>query len=79
MTLETNVFRPLDEASQVRRRTDVLTYTEVLGLGLEERVLFRLGRLADTERSSSGFLTGSSFGFGRLVIETKSANAISKG
>lgn len=49
------------------------TYTKVLGVGLEERVLLRLGRLAGTKGSSSGLLTGSRFGFGRLVIETKSA------
>lgn len=58
LSLQTNVFRPLDEASQVCGRTDVLTwkqgqidimkqerinlhtYAKVLGVGLEERVLF---------------------------------------
>lgn len=51
----------------------LVTYTKVLGVGLEERVLLCLGSLADTKGSSSGFLTGSRLGFGRLVIETKSA------
>jgi len=73
LSLKTNVFRPLDEASQVCSRTDVLTDTKVLSVRLEERVFFRLGCLAGTEGSSSGFLTGSGLGFGRLVIETKSA------
>jgi len=73
LALETNVFRPLDKASQVCLRTNVLTYTKVLGVGLEERVLLCLGSLAGTKGSSSGFLTGSRLGFGRLVIETKSA------
>ena len=47
------------------------TNTEVLGLRLEERVLLRLGGLAGSEGGSSGLLSG--LGFGRLVIETKSA------
>ena len=51
----------------------LVTYTKVLGVGLEERVLLCLGSLADAKGSSSGFLTGSRLGFGRLVIETKSA------
>jgi len=73
LALETNVFRPLDEASQVGLRTNVLAYTKVLGGGLEERVFLCLGSLAGTKGSSSGFLAGSRLGFGRLVIETKSA------
>ena len=48
----------------------LITYTKVLGGGLKKRVLLYLGTLAGTKRSSSGFLTGSSLGFGRLVIET---------
>ena len=54
------------------------TYTKVFGIRLEERVLFRLGCLASTEGGSSGFLTGSWLGFGRLVIETKSAKCHSR-
>ena len=76
LALETNVFRPLDEASQVCLGTNVLTwkqkcqerskkitkvslvtYTEILGVGMEERVLLCLGTLAGTKGSSSGFLT----------------------
>ena len=49
------------------------TYTEVLSVRLEQRVLFRLGRFAGTEGCCSGFFTGSRLGFGGLVIETKSA------
>ena len=49
------------------------TNTEVLGGRLEERVLLRLGHLAGSEGGSSGLLAGSGLGFGRLVIETKSA------
>ena len=48
----------------------LITYTKVLGGGLKERVLLYLGTLAGTKGSSSGFLTGSGLGFGRLVIET---------
>jgi len=73
LALETNVFGPFDEASQVCLGTNVLTYTKVLGVGLEERVLLCLGSLAGTKGSSSGFLTGSRLGFRGLVIETKSA------
>jgi hypothetical protein len=51
----------------------LVTYTKVLGGGLEERVFLCLGSLAGTKGSSSGFLAGSRLGFGRLVIETKSA------
>jgi len=53
------------------------TNAKVLGLGLEERVLLRLGGLAGSEGSSSGLLSG--LGFGRLVMETKSAKQPSKG
>lgn len=45
------------------------TNTEVLGSGLEERVLLSLGALAGAERSGGGLLTGG-LGFGGLVIET---------
>jgi hypothetical protein len=51
----------------------LVTYTKVLGVGLEERVLLRLGALAGAKGSICGLLTGSRLGFGRLVIETKSA------
>ena len=54
----------------------MVTYSKVLGFGLEERVFLCLGSLAGTEGSSSGFLAGSRLGFGRLVIETKSAMQI---
>ncbi len=49
----------------------ILTYTEVLGRSLEKRVLLRFGRLA-SKGSSGGLLSG--LGFGRLVIETRSAS-----
>ena len=52
-----------------------VTYTKILALGLEKRVLLWLGSLACTKGGSSGLLAGSSLGFGRLVIETKSAIA----
>jgi len=52
------------------------TNTEVLGGRLEERVLLCLGGFAGSEGGSSGLLARSGLGFGRLVIETKSANAI---
>jgi len=73
LALETDVLGPFDEAGEVGLGADVLADTEVLGVSLEERVLFSLSRLAGSERSSSGLLARSGFGFGRLVIETKSA------
>ena len=45
------------------------TDTEVLGAGLEERVLLGLGAFAGAEGSGGGLLTGG-LGLGRLVIET---------
>ena len=54
---------------KIHRHTD----TEVLGGGLEERVLLGLSGLAGSEGSSSGLLSGSGLGFGRLVMETKLA------
>ena len=60
------------ECSKISKMS-LVTYAKVFGFGQEERVLLCLGCLASTEGSSSGFLTGSRLGFGRLVIETKSA------
>lgn len=57
----------------------LLTNTEVFGGSLEERVLLGLGGLAGTEGGSSGLLTTSWLGLGRLVIETKSANSSKRG
>lgn len=71
LALEADVFGPFDEASQVGLGADILANTKVLGLRLEERVLLRLGGFAGSEGGSSGLLSG--LGFGRLVIETKSA------
>lgn len=70
LALETNVFRPFDETGQISDWSDVLADTEVLGGGLEERVLLGLGGLASTERRSSGLLSGLG-GFRGLVIETR--------
>jgi hypothetical protein len=45
---------------------------QTFGVSLEEREVFLgLDGLAGTEESSSGFLSRSGFGFGRLVIETR--------
>lgn len=77
LALKADILRPLDKASQVGLGTDVLPNAEVLGGSLEERILLGLGRLAGTERSSSGLLSRSGLGFGRLVIETKLARSFS--
>ena len=58
-------FRATRETT-TRQRTD----TKVLGIGLEQKVLLRLGGLACTKGGRGGFLACSGFGFG-LVIETK--------
>lgn len=49
------------------RRTD----TKVTGLGFEERVFGGLGALVGGARCGSRLLSGTGFGFGRLVIETR--------
>jgi len=76
LALKADILGPLDETGEIGLGADVLANTEVLGGSLEERVLFGLGRLASSKGSSSRLLAGSGFGFGGLVIETKSARAI---
>lgn len=71
LAMQANILGPLDEASHVSRRLDVLADTECFGVSLKERVFLGLDDLAGTEGSSSGLLAGSGFGFERLVIETK--------
>lgn len=73
LALEANVLGPLDEASQISLRADVLAYTKVFGSGLEERVFLGLCLLAGAKRSGGGLFTRSWLGFGGLVIETKLA------
>ena len=51
------------------QKTGRLTDTEVLGSGLEERVLLDLGAFA--AEGGGGGLLGSGLGFGGLVIETR--------
>lgn len=55
-----------------------LTDTEVFRGSLEERVLLDLSLLAGAKGGGSRLLTGSGLGFGRLVIETKSATTFKK-
>lgn len=76
LALKADVLGPFDETGQVGLRADVLADTEVLGGGLEERILLGFRRLARSEGSRSRLLAGSRFRFGGLVIETKSAKAI---
>jgi len=49
LALEADVFGPLDEAGQIALGLDILTDTEVLSIGLEERILLGFGDLAGTE------------------------------
>jgi hypothetical protein len=69
LALKADVFGPLDKASQVGSRLDILTNAKVLRTGLEERVLRCLGALG-SKRGRSGLLAGLG-SFGGLVIETR--------
>lgn len=56
LSLDANVARPLDEASQITFGLDITTNTEVAGALFEERVLFISGSGRASDNGSSTFL-----------------------
>jgi len=64
LALKTDVLRPLDEASEIGLRTNVLTNAEVLGLGLEEWVFCDFCGFASSTWCGCGLLAGTGLSFG---------------